>query len=282
MTQVQTKHEQLSPSALQLCVCMEAAIGANTIQKAIATVGPGKASSAAKHGLMLWGHSNAHWSIRSLVHLNLSTQGKTKPQLNYKASFALLVQIEIELKSNSKAKYVLYLENLVTLCWDVKMITVGWHCRDSWCTREQSVYTGTETARTVKKNTANITTLRQFLRWKIARYNRAWKLPAQPALVCFCSRKNCPGRRETSAGAQDKAVDQCSPFSWDWPKILLGWSHVHSERFTTACCCLPLLHFQCCIQNILREIEHKKCESSPAKYLYSVGGYRCSRPKTAL
>lgn len=109
MTQIQTKPEQLSPSTVQLCVCMEAAIGANTIQKAIANVGPGKASSTAEHGLVLQGHSNAHWSIRSLVHLNFSTQGKTKPQLNYTASFALLVQIEIELKSNSKAKHVLYL-----------------------------------------------------------------------------------------------------------------------------------------------------------------------------
>ena len=56
--------------------------------------------------------------------MNLSVQGKTKPQLNYKTSFALLARIEIELKSNSKANHVLYLENLVTPYRDVKMRTV--------------------------------------------------------------------------------------------------------------------------------------------------------------
>lgn len=58
------------------------------------------------------------------MHANLSIQCKTKPQLNYKTSFALLGQIEIELRSNSKANRVLYLENLVTLYRDVKMITM--------------------------------------------------------------------------------------------------------------------------------------------------------------
>lgn len=66
------------------------------------------------------------------------------------------------------------------------MITTGWRCRDSWCTREQS---GAETARTVKKNTANITTTRQFLHWKIARYIRAWKLSAQPAHLLLQQKK---------------------------------------------------------------------------------------------
>lgn len=44
--------------------------------------------------------------------MNLSIQGK--PQLNYKTSFALLAQLEIELKSNSTVNRVLYLENSVT------------------------------------------------------------------------------------------------------------------------------------------------------------------------
>lgn len=58
------------------------------------------------------------------MHANLSIPCKIKPQLNYKTSFALLGQIEIELRSNSKANRVLYLENLVTLYRDVKMITM--------------------------------------------------------------------------------------------------------------------------------------------------------------
>lgn len=56
--------------------------------------------------------------------MNLSIQGKTKPQLNYKTSCTLLAQTEIELKSNSKANHVLYLENSVTPYQDVKMITM--------------------------------------------------------------------------------------------------------------------------------------------------------------
>lgn len=58
------------------------------------------------------------------MHVNLSIQGKSKPQLNYKTYFALLAQIEIELKSNSKANHALNLENLVTPYRDVKMITM--------------------------------------------------------------------------------------------------------------------------------------------------------------
>jgi len=58
------------------------------------------------------------------MHTNLSNEGKTKPQLNYKTSFALLAQLEIELKRNSEANHVLYLENLVTPYRDVKMITM--------------------------------------------------------------------------------------------------------------------------------------------------------------
>lgn len=123
---------------------------------------------------MLWDRSNAYWNTRSSIHMNLSIQDKTKPQLNYKTSFALLAQIEIELKSNSKANHVLYQENLVTPYWDVKMITMWWHCRDSWCTREQSVYTGAEIATLMKKNIGNITTLRKFLHWKIVCYNTVY------------------------------------------------------------------------------------------------------------
>lgn len=58
------------------------------------------------------------------MHFNLSIQGKINPQLNYKTYFALLAQIEIELKSNSKANHAFYLENLVTPYQDVKIITM--------------------------------------------------------------------------------------------------------------------------------------------------------------
>ena len=96
----------------------------------IASVWPGNASSTNQGGPVLQDHSDAYWNITSLMHLNSSVQGKTKPQMNYKTSFALLAQIEIELRSNNKANHVLYLENVVTLYWDVKMLPAWWH-RDS-------------------------------------------------------------------------------------------------------------------------------------------------------
>lgn len=124
---------------------------------------PWAASSTTQSGSVLQDHSDAYWNITSLMHLNSSVQGKTKPPLNYKMSFALLAQIETELKSNSKANHVLYLENVVMLYWDVKMLPAWWHCTDSWYTGEQSAYTGAEAANRVKKKIGNVTGLRKVL-----------------------------------------------------------------------------------------------------------------------
>lgn len=165
------KRKLSSSRTVQHYARMEAGISGNRIWKATASVPTGDLSSGTESGPVLRDHSNAYWNTRSWMHANLSIPCKIKPQLNYKTSFALLGQIEIELRSNSKANRVLYLENLVTLYRDVKMITMWWHCGDSWCTREQSVYTGAEMTTIMKKNTGNITTLRNFLHWKIVCYN---------------------------------------------------------------------------------------------------------------
>lgn len=124
MTQIQTKYEQfLLCAALGL---QGAAIRGNIIWKTTARVQTGACNQEMLPALPpvapCWGIPARLMEIPG-VQCTWIYWGKTKPQLNYKTSFALLAQIEIELKSNSKAKRVVYLENLVTPYWDVKMIT---------------------------------------------------------------------------------------------------------------------------------------------------------------
>lgn len=119
MTEIQTKHEQLL-----LCAApglQGAATRGKRIWKTTARGQTGDASSLTSRG-PCWGIPATLLEIPG-AQCTWIYWGKTKPQLNYKTSFALLAQIEIELKSSSEANRVVYLENLVTPHWDVKMIT---------------------------------------------------------------------------------------------------------------------------------------------------------------